>query len=212
MNNLKKGLLLIGALLLPMQQAVASGSEFIEDVPQLSQDPDRVGAMIWTKPGVNRAAYPQVMMAPITIFISPDSTYQGLDTNEIRAIADGFRDAVTLKLAPEIAVVNQVGPGVMYMRAALTNVNVAKKKRGLLGYTPVGFVVKAAKDATVGPSITLKDAVLEIEMLDSVTGERLGVVIDKAPEVAGDPLSWDSVNNTFEYYAGRFKARMLAAK
>jgi hypothetical protein len=199
-------------LLQPLQPAAAAGSGFIDNMPPLSQDAGRGGAELWTKPDLDRAAYPQMMVAPITIFISPDSKYKGLDVDQLKALADGFRDVVTLKLAPEIAVVDKPGPGVMYARAAISNVRVEKAKRGLLGYTPAGFVLKAAKDAVVGPSLTLKDAVLEIEMLDSVTGERLGVLVDKAPKAADDDLSWDSINNTFAYYAERFKGRMLAAK
>ena len=98
------------------------------------------------------------------------------------------------------------------MRAALSNVKLAKKKRGLPGYTPIGLVATAVADAA-GARISLKDAAVEIEMLDSTTGERLGVLVDKAPTTPGNEnLSWDSINRTFAFYAERFKARMLAAK
>ncbi len=214
MNKLqKRGLLVAFILALFLQQPIASASEFIDNMPQVSPDPDRPGAMIWEKPGVDRAAYTRVMMEPITIFISPDSEYKGLNPDELKTLADTFRETVTRTLEPEIPVVNQAGPGVMYMRAALTDVDVAKKKRGLLGYTPIGFVAGVAKEAVAGPSVTLKNASLEIEMLDSVSGERLGVLVDKAPKSAGDDhLSWDSISKTFQYYADRFKARMQAAK
>ena len=98
------------------------------------------------------------------------------------------------------------------MRAALTNVKLAQKKRGLLSYTPIGLVATAVADAA-GSRISLNDAVLEVEMLDAATGGRLGVLVDKAPKAAGrEALSWDSINRTFAFYAERFKARMLAAK
>lgn len=100
----------------------------------------------------------------------------------------------------------------MYIRAALTNVKVAKKKRGLLGYTPIGFVVTSVAHSGVG-GISLKDAVLEIETFDPVSGERLGVLVDKAPKTADDKeMSWEAVDKTLTYYATRFKARMQAAK
>jgi hypothetical protein len=192
-----------------LQQAVAGDSQFIENLPQLAQDKDRPGAMIWEKPGINRAAYTRVMIEPITIFISPDSEYKGLNADELKKISDGFREAVTKALEPDIAVVNEKGAGVLYIRAALTNVKVAKKPRGLLGYTPIGFVVTTA----AGPQISLKQAALEIETLDSASGERVGVLIDKAPRVADkEELSWDSINKTLGYYAERFKARMEAAR
>lgn len=205
---------LLAAILLALfvQQAFAANSQFIDNLPLLSPDPDRAGAMIWQKSGFNRAAYTRVMFEPMTIFISPDSEYQGLNADELKQLADTFRDVVTRTLEPEIPVVNQKGEGVLYLRAALTNVKVAKKKRGLLGYTPIGLVAGAVKTAAAGPSLSLKDAVLEIEMLDSVSGERLGVLIDKAPKEAGGELSWDSIGKTFTFYAERFKSRMQAAR
>ena len=41
-------------------------------------------------------------------------------------------------------------------------------------------------------------------------GERIGVLVDKAPNAAGKELSWDTVNETFVFYATRLKSRMLA--
>jgi hypothetical protein len=198
----------VGILLLSLLASAASASDFIEDMPQLQPDADRAGAMVWTKPGANRAAYTRVMLEPVTIFISPESKYKGLSAEELATLSQTFLDTMTKTLEPEVPVVNQAGPGVLYLRVALTNVNVAKKKRGLLGYTPIGFVATTVKDAVAGPSISLQDAVFEVEALDSTTGERLGVVVDKAPKTEGDNLSWDSITKTIVFYAERYKARM----
>lgn len=208
---IKRSLLVAGLLSLFLNPAIAADSKFIENMPQLAKDPERAGAMIWTKPDLNRAAYTKVMIEPITIFISPSSEYQDLDANELKAIADGFSETLTRTLEPEIAVLNTAGPGVVYLRAALTNVKLTKKKRGLLGYTPIGLVVTAVADAG-GARISLNEAALEVEMIDSQTGERLGVLVDRAPTTAeNETLSWDSIKTTFKFYAERFKARMLAA-
>lgn len=205
-------LLIAGGLLFSLQCSLAAASDFIESMPQLQQDPDRPGAMVWEKPGVNRADYTRVMIEPITIYISPDSKEKGIKADELKVLADGFMEAITTSLEPEIPVVSQPGPGVLYVRAALVDVNMANKKRGILGYTPIGLVVTAAANAA-GARIILKDAVLEIETLDSVSGERLGVLVDPAPKKADTKdLSWKTINDTFIYYADRFKLRMQAAR
>lgn len=208
----ERTLLVAGMLALSMQQAFAGGSPFIDDMPPLAADPDRAGAMIWQKPGLDRAAYTRVMIEPVTLFVSADSEYQGLDADDLKALADGFRETVTRTLEPDIPVVSQKGPGVLYLRVALTEVKVARKKRGLLGYTPIGLVARAAKEAVAGPSVSLRDAVLEIEMLDSVSGERLGVLVDKAPKGSAEEVSWEAISKTFTFYAERFKSRMKAAQ
>ncbi|MDO9596097.1 MAG: DUF3313 domain-containing protein [Azoarcus sp.] len=209
---IKRTLVLAGALFMLAPQAFAADSGFIDNLPALAKDADRPGAMIWTKPGLDRSAYTKVMMEPVQIFISPNSEYKGVDANEMKALADSFHEIVTNTLEPEIPVLSKGGPGVIYIRAALTNVKLSERKRGLLSYTPVGLVVNVAIDAA-GGRVSLNDAALEIEMLDSVTGERLGVLIDKAPKAPdSDKLSWDTIRSNFTFYAERFKERMLATK
>lgn len=195
-------------LAMPVAGAAAAEKPFIDNMPVLTSDPDRPGAKKWERPNFNRAAYKSVMLEPLTIMISPDSKYKDLDADELKALSDQFRETVVKTLAPEFPVVGKPGPGVLYVRAAITNVKLEQKKRGLLGYTPIGFVVTTVADAA-GARISLRQAVLQIEMLDSVSKQRLGVLVDSAPTPPGsETLSWDSIRHTLEYYAQRFKARM----
>lgn len=197
---------------LSVPQALAVNSDFIENLPQLSPDKEHSGGMIWEKPGLDRSKYTRVMIEPITIFVSPDSPYKGMSPTELKALSDKFLEVVLKTLEPDVPVVSQPGPGVVYLRPALVDVSLAKKKRGLLGYTPVGLVVVAVADAA-GARISLKQARLEIEALDSVTGERVAVIVDNSPKGAeSEKLSWDSIERTFQYYAERFKARMKVAQ
>lgn len=197
---------------LSVPPALAASSDFIEDLPQLSADKQRPGGMIWEKPGVNRANYTRVMIEPITIFISPDSPYKGMSPAELKALSDKFQEVVLKTLEPDVPVVSQPGPGVVYLRPALVDVSLAKKKRGLLGYTPVGLVVVAVADAA-GARISLKEARLEVEALDSVSGERVAVIIDNAPKsTESEQLSWSSIEKTFAFYAERFKSRLKVAQ
>lgn len=78
------------------------------------------------KPGIDRGSYRKVIIEPITVFVSPDSEYKGLEAADLQAIADGFREAMSKALAPDVAVVTEHGPGVLRMRAALSNVMLKK--------------------------------------------------------------------------------------
>ena len=215
MNSVKltySALVAAGALLLSLHSGFAAASDFIENMPELAPDSDRSGAMIWEKPGLNRADYTRVMIEPITIYISPDSKEKGLKADELKVLADGFLEALTNTLEPEMPVVSQPGVGVIYIRAALVDVKMANKKRGLMSYTPVGLVVTTAANAA-GARVILKDAVLQVEVLDSISGERLAVLTDKAPTTAGEEdLSWESIGKTFTFYAERMEQRMHSAE
>ena len=72
-----------------------------------------------------------------------------------------MRDALKARLEEggRYKVVDQPGPDVLYMRTALTNLYLKKKKRGVLAYTPIGAVAKAGTDA-------LKDTLDKVDIIE----------------------------------------------
>ena len=185
-------------------------SGFIENYPAFEADADRKGAQVYRKAGVDLKKYTKVMIDPVEIWISPKSKYKGIDPNDLKAVADTFRAAIIAELEPTYPVVSKPGEGVLVLRIAITDVFTKKKKRGLLGYTPVGFVTKGVKDLTVGPAISLADAVIEAELIDSQTNERIGALIDRqsASMKKKKDTSWEKIQSTLEFYAKRFRGRM----
>jgi hypothetical protein len=185
-------------------------SGFMDDYPTFEADKDRKGAKIYRKPGVSLKNYTKIAIAPIEIWIAPDSKYKGVNPDDLKALADTFRAAIVEELEPAYPVVSKTGEGVLVLRIAITDVFTKKKKRGLLGYTPIGFVTKGVKDLTVGPAVSLADAVIEAEMIDSQTNERIGALIDRqsASMKKKKDTSWDKIESTLKFYAKRFRGRM----
>ena len=62
--------------------------------------------------------------------------------DDLKALSEALRDTLSGSLAEGgYSVTQKPGPGVVYLRVALTDVMVEKKKRGLLAYTPAGAVI-----------------------------------------------------------------------
>jgi hypothetical protein len=199
-------------------------SGFLEDYPKFTADKERMGAAIYEAPGVDLNAYTKLMIDPVEIWIAPDSKYKGIKPDEVKALADAFRAVLVEALEPAYPVVSKPGPGVLGIRMAITNVQLTKKKRGLLGYTPVGLVISAGIK-NLGDNMSLQDANIEVELLDSETNERIGALIDQQSKTAeerkksakvatklrsvqkGD-TSWEAIESTLKYYAERFRGRM----
>lgn len=192
--------------------AAAPSGQFLDIQPELAPDADRPGAMVWQKPGFDHSRYTKVMLEPLSVFVAADSEYKGFRADEVEALATGFRHALVQTLEPELPVVDVAGRDVLYVRAALTGVKLRKQERGLLSFTPIGMVVTAVQDAA-GKRISLESAVLEIEAYDAESREPVAIIVDSRPTTsAGGELSWKSVEETFRFYATRFKSRMLAAR
>ncbi|MGH7177590.1 MAG: DUF3313 family protein [Tepidisphaeraceae bacterium] len=94
------------------------------------------------------ANYNAVAIDVPEVHFSADSEYKGMKPEDVQALASYMRDAITSQLAAGgyVVVDNPVG-NVLYIRTALTDLYLKKKKRKLRQYTPAGFVIKAATDA-----------------------------------------------------------------
>ena len=223
MNTLKTKMTLVFTLFVFLTSAsLAIGgkySGFLEDEPVFKADEDRKGALVYRKAGVNLKSYTKIMIDPVEIWIAPKTKYKGIKPDDLKVLADTFRQAIVDALEPTYPVVNKPGPDVLGIRIAITNVYITKKKRGLLGYTPIGLVTSTAVKA-LGDNMSLQEAIIEAELLDSQSNERLGALIDQQSKTAKKKssigptkkgkTSWDEIEETLKFYAERFRGRMDA--
>ncbi len=126
------------------------------------------------------APYDAVMVDQPEVALSPDSPYRSAKPHDLAVIAEFLRGAVSERLVSRgFRVVDQKGEKVLYLRMALTDLELHKKKRGVLTYTPIGAVShavgRALKDITGETEI--QRMTVQAELLDSVTNEVLGATV-----------------------------------
>jgi hypothetical protein len=212
-RQLPQSLALMLVLLSGSAALAAQGTGFLDPYPEMTQHPEYPEVQIWRDKGFDLAKYDKFVIEPITVFVSPDSEYKGVTADEISALSDGFRAALIGALEPAYPVVDVPDDRTIVARIAVTNVSFEKEKRGLLGYTPIGAVVTAAKDAA-GARIKLKQAGIETELLDGKTGKRLQATVDGNPFQGSGKKekSWSDIENRLKVYAERFRKRMDQAR
>jgi hypothetical protein len=210
---MRRALCLIAGLLVLTVAAAATPppqTGFLDSYPALQPDPKHEGSFIYMEPGASLKGFTKVQIDPILVWYAKDSTYQGIDPNELSAVTENLRKAVVKNLEPKYPVVSTDGPNVLRLRLAVTNVTAEKKKRGILGYTPVGFIISSAKNAaTAGPNLNIASATLEAELLDA-SGKRLAVVIDPlaGQDVQKENLTWADIGKVLDAAGKRLRARM----
>jgi hypothetical protein len=185
-------------------------SGFLESYPALKADPKHPGGYIYVAPGFSLKGYSKLELAPITIWYAKDSPYQGIDPEELSGVTKNLRAAMVRNLEPDYPVLEVPGKDVLQLRIAITQVVAEKKKRGILGYTPIGFVVGAAKDmATAGPNVNLKSATLEAELLDP-SGKQLAVSVDPLvpSDFNKDTMTWADLGQIMDAAGKRMRARL----
>ena len=209
LHNVVKSIFVLVLANAPAAVAAGNYSGFLEDYTALQPDADRPGALIYRKDGVDLGKYSKIALAPVEIWYSPANEYQGISPDDLKLIADSFRASLVKQLEPDYPVVETGGPDVLGVRLAIADVKIRKKGRTVLNFTPAGFALYTLKDIA-GANVILDDAVIEAELVDSTTGERLGALVDQQKATAGKKASWASLEAALTFYAQRFRARLDA--
>jgi hypothetical protein len=158
--------------------------------------------------------YTAVMIDQPELVIADDSKYKGIKPDDAKVVADTMRKALSDAVSKHgrVKVVDKPGPGVLYARLAASNVHLKKKSRGVLGYTPAGFVVGSAVSASqdMEQKIILQDMTLELEVLDSQTEKVMAPVVDRisSEKKAKAGESWMEEHTVMAYWATRFNCRL----
>ena len=183
----------------------AGESGFLPSYEGLKFAPGEYGGKIVVTPGsaAKSADFTKIMIDQPEIFIAEGSAYKGMKPEDGLAIAEALRKAIADNMTV-LTVVDEPGPDVLYMRLALSDVHLKKKKRRLVSYTPVGLVAHTAKSVVVSDAMKKVDLVgvtIEGESLNAETGEYLGSLLIKlAPpeKAASDEASWETTLSRFD--------------
>lgn len=165
-------------------------SGFLLDVGQL--EPSENGsALVYRRPGFTLGDYDAVLMDPIEIFCSSSSSFEDVDPIELKRLARSFEDAIQRALEDRYRFVDAIGPRVMRLRIAITNVEVRKR------------LLRDAVDS-VGRDVSfrLSDITMEGEILDSRSGVRQVAFVDRRRS------NQEADETAFQHWAGVLRKRM----
>ena len=164
-----------------------------------------------------------VMIDQPEVFLDPDSPYKGAKPDVLKILADNLRQGVVDGVSNTFEVVDEPGPGVMYVHWAITRLYLAKKKKKFYAYTPIGFVADGAKNAMIQDiwkKVDIVELGLEMQWIDSENEDILGAVMimegarkDKAAgQKKRDPVTVEELDALMQTMAARIACRMKNGK
>jgi hypothetical protein len=169
--------------------------------------------MVYVNPQADCRKYQAVMLDPVTLWAKADgSSFAKLEPTDRELLTTeagkALREAVT---KGGFALAQEPGPGVMHLRAALTE---AEKSNVMMKEVSV-VAPYASAAATVwaegkGQALFTGSVAFEVEITDSVTGERLYAAADKRVGKM-DPRnyhSWDDVKDSLKAWSERGVKRL----
>lgn len=153
------------------------------------------------------ADYNAILIDQPEIFIASDSEYKGAKGDQLKLLADSARLAAIERLESSgYVIAYEPGTDVLYLRWAITDLFLKKKKRGLLSYTPLGMVVHTTRQVAIRDlwkKINIVEFAVESEITDFVTGDILGMAVTRRQgkrKVKGqveDLVTWQELDALF---------------
>ena len=185
-------------------------SGFFEEPIKFKPDPDRKSALRYISPNLKAGTYTKAVFNPVEIWYAPDSPYKGIEPDQLAKITDRFYRAMVKAADASKLLTDKPGPGIVLVRAAITNVKATRPKPKWYNYNPIGGIAYGIK--RIGyHDVILSDAVMEMEVLDSETGETLGALVDTGVGInkkGQKKRTWEDVEKTLDFYAKRFHEHM----
>ncbi len=144
------------------------------------------------------------------VFISPQSPYTGAKPADLEGIAEFVRQQFDKQLtARGYKITDEKGPGTIYVRLALTDLQLQTKSRNILAYTPVGFVVSSVYRATQDflQKMDILNLAFQMQALDGSTGQELAAgVISRGGN--GSKMSFSQFEALIDEYGARTACRL----
>jgi len=221
MSRMRIGMM-VTLVVLPLGSMVWAQDEppgfgFLDEEVQLGVNPASAVSLVWHAPDIydRLASYNAIIVEQPEIFLHPESKYKGIKPDAWKMLADDFMNAFADEIEKSYLVVSTPGEGVVHFRWAIGNLRLKKKwSKNPLKYTPVGATVNAVRKA-VADDITKKVAMVEMtvemELLDSQTGERLGAAREWRRQ-GEDPTSWKELDKLMRSWGALMACRLDNAR
>jgi hypothetical protein len=188
---------------------------FLSDYSKLQATPlpNNAGTdLLYVPPGVfeRLAKYNAIMVDEPEVLISATSDYKGAKPTDLEAVATLVRTDVSDAMkAGGYGVVDAAGPSVLYLKIAVTDLSLQKKKRRLLAYTPIGFVVNAGVKALqdMMQKYDIMGAAIQAQISDSTSNEVLAELVALRGN-NGKRMDFDEFDKDIKSFASRLRCRL----
>lgn len=153
---------------------------------------------------------------PTEIWLAPkDAAYQGINPDELKNITDYFHLVLHEHLDKKYPFVKIAGPETMTLRIAITNIKRKKPHMKWYNFIPIALVAEggtALVREVTGKTLNVYQASLELEALDSLTGERLVAAVDTHEshkiKQSKEEDKWRGITEVLDFWAATIRDRI----
>jgi len=167
--------------------------EYSELKPNARMDSDAL-TYINTDAQKNLRGYLAIVVDPIEVYVATNADAAKISEASRVAITNYFHHALTNAVSDAYPVVEAPGPLVLRLRTALVGIDVG-------GAVNAGDLPADSKP--LANALNIGKVAVEMELVDSVTGERVAALVDKANLGAGAEVGAEQFSKVAKFAAAR---------
>ena len=173
---------------------------------------DQKAMLRYVNPNTNWSSYNKIMIAPVTFWSADDSKVSGADQ---QALCNYTYTVLVKDLGKNFVIVDQPGPGVVKVSAALTDATSATPGlRSISVIVPQARALSVIKMAATGTYLFVGSAQGALKVNDSTSGQLLAAAVDK--RVGGASITnitvfqWGDAENAIDYWGKLIDERLVS--
>lgn len=138
--------------------------------------------------------YLAIVIDPIDVYVATSADTSKINEASRTAVTNYFKHALTRAVSSAYPVVEAPGPLVLRLRAALVGVDAGN---------PVAAGDSPAEAKPLPNALNIGSVGVEMELVDSVSGERIAAMVDKAPLGASAEVGAEHFSRVEKFAAAR---------
>lgn len=198
----------------------AEASPFLGDVSQLREGTGDEAKLVYVNPKADFRKYTQILLDPVVLVAdnAKASSFSQMSKEDQQAVVNYLDAKIRETLGKDYTFATSPGAAAMRLRVAITEAKGSTVVLDTLSsITPPGIAINALKTVATGTGAAVGRAGVELELKDSLTGERLAAGVD---ERAGrkytlrfDKFSrYHAVESAFDYWTKRLQERLAGLR
>ena len=185
-------------------------SGFLRNYSQLTEREGAAAKLSYLNPQTDWSSYDAIWIESVSMWATSDTSK--VKPEDQKMLTDFFYTALHEELSQDFRIADGPGPGVLQFRAALTEAKGANVPlKAITTIVPQLKLITTLVGSAADIVVTVGQATVEAELLDSMTKERLAAAVDQQ---AGKKWytqlkTWSDVKSACEYWAKTLRERLI---
>ncbi len=185
-------------------------SGFLRDYSMLTEREGAAAKLSYVDSEADWSSYDAIWIESVTMWANSETSE--VKPEDQQMLIDFFYKALHDELSKDFQIADGPGPGVLQFRAALTEAKGANVPlKAITTIVPQLRLATTLGGSAADVAVTVGEATLEAEVLDSVTKKRLAAAVDQqAGKKAVTQLkTWSDVKSACEHWSEALRERLI---